>query len=92
MLLLKKLYIVAMNKRLVQHSGARTHCCKHNRINSSVARKCCYIKKQKATHCCNEHLPAYEDRTECSETSAYKTQTPGNYPEESIKHSEHAKV
>ena len=30
------------------------------------------------------HLPAYEDGTECSETSAYKIQTPGNYPEESI--------
>jgi len=26
---------------------------------------------------------------QCSETSAYKIQTPGNYPEESIKHSEH---
>ena len=35
------------------------------------------------------HLPAYEDGTECSETSAYKIQTPGNYPEESTKHSEH---
>jgi len=33
-------------------------------------------------------LPAYEDGTECSETSAYKIQTPGNYPEESIQ-SEH---
>jgi hypothetical protein len=30
------------------------------------------------------HLPAYEDGTECSETSAYKIQAPGNYPEESI--------
>jgi len=30
------------------------------------------------------HLPAYEDGTECSETSAYKIQTPGNYPKESI--------
>jgi hypothetical protein len=30
------------------------------------------------------HLPAYEDGTECSETSVYKIQTPGNYPEESI--------
>jgi len=30
------------------------------------------------------HLPAYEDGTECFETSAYKFQTPGNYPEESI--------
>jgi hypothetical protein len=26
------------------------------------------------------HLPAYEDGTECSETSAYKIQTPGNLP------------
>jgi hypothetical protein len=29
------------------------------------------------------------EQTECSETSAYKTQTPGNYLEESIQHSEH---
>jgi len=29
------------------------------------------------------------DGTECSETSAYKIQTPGNYPEESIQHAEH---
>ena len=28
------------------------------------------------------HLVAYEDGTVCSETSAYKIQTPGNYPEE----------
>jgi hypothetical protein len=27
---------------------------------------------------------AYEDGTECSETSAYKIQTPGNHPKESI--------
>ena len=37
------------------------------------------------------HLPAYEDGTECSETSAYKLQTPGNYPEENIQHSEHGR-
>ena len=36
-----------------------------------------------------EYLSAYEDGTECSETSAYKIQTPSNYPEESIQHSEH---
>jgi len=36
-----------------------------------------------------KNLSAYEDGTECSETSAYKIQTPGNYPEESIQHSEH---
>jgi hypothetical protein len=34
------------------------------------------------------HLPAYEDGTECSETSEYKIQTPGYYPEESMQHSE----
>ena len=39
--------------------------------------------------CVDTHIPAYEDGTECSEKSAYKFQTPGNYPEVSIKHSEH---
>ena len=33
----------------------------------------------------SSYLPAYEDGTVCSEASAYKIQTPGNYPEESIK-------
>jgi len=28
------------------------------------------------------------EQTECSEMSAYKIQTPGNYPEESMQHSE----
>jgi hypothetical protein len=32
----------------------------------------------------SSYLPAYEDGTVCSETLAYKIQTPGNYPEESI--------
>jgi len=31
------------------------------------------------------------EQTECSETSEYKLQTPGNYPEEIIQHSEHGK-
>ena len=35
------------------------------------------------------YLLAYEGGTECSETSAYKIQTPGNYPEENIQHTEH---
>ena len=30
------------------------------------------------------HLPMEMEQTECSETSAYKIQTPVNYPEESI--------
>jgi len=29
------------------------------------------------------------EQRECSETLAYKIQTPGNYPAESIQHSEH---
>jgi len=29
-------------------------------------------------------LPMKMEQTECSETSAYKIQTPGNYPEENI--------
>jgi hypothetical protein len=29
-------------------------------------------------------LPTYEDGTECSETLAYKLQTPANHPESSI--------
>jgi hypothetical protein len=29
------------------------------------------------------------EQTECYETSAYKIQTPGNYPEENIQHTEH---
>ena len=33
--------------------------------------------------------PMKMEQTECSETSAYKIQTPGSYPEESIQHSEH---
>jgi len=32
----------------------------------------------------SSYLSAYVDGTECSETSAYKIQTPGNYPEERI--------
>jgi hypothetical protein len=39
----------------------------------------------------SSHLPAYEDGTECSETSEYKIQTPGNYPEENIQHSQDGK-
>jgi len=38
------------------------------------------------------HRQAYKDGTECSETSEYKIQRPGNYPEESIQHSEHDEI
>jgi len=48
-----------------------------------------YSKILKPSH--SSHLSAYEDGTVCSRTSAYKIQMPGNYPEESIKLSEHGK-
>jgi len=38
----------------------------------------------------SSYLTAYENGIECSETSTYKTQTPGNYPKESTQHSEHS--
>ena len=34
------------------------------------------------------YLPMKMEETECSETSEFKLQTPGNYPEESIQHIE----
>jgi len=37
----------------------------------------------------SSYLSAYEDGTKCSETSAYKIQKPGSYPEENIQHSKH---
>jgi hypothetical protein len=44
-------------------------------------------------HSHSSYLSAYEDGTECSETSEYKIQKPGNYPEKSTRHSENtAKV
>jgi hypothetical protein len=32
------------------------------------------------------YLPMKMEQTECSEMSAYKIQTPGNYPKENIQH------
>jgi len=35
------------------------------------------------------YLPMKKEQIKCSETSVYKIQTPGNYAEEGIQHSEH---
>ena len=35
-------------------------------------------------HSTHIYLPMKIEQTDCSETSAYKLQTPGNYPKESI--------
>ena len=40
-------------------------------------------------HSTHIYLPMKMEQTECSEMSAYKFQTPGNYPKESIQHTEH---
>ena len=42
-------------------------------------------------HSTHTYLPMKMEQTECSETSAFKIQTPGNYPKEIIQHSEHGK-
>ena len=39
-------------------------------------------------HSTHIHLPMKMEETECSETSAYKLHTPGNYPKESVQHTE----
>jgi hypothetical protein len=41
---------------------------------------------QAGVECFYTRLPVCKDGTECSETSAYKFQTPGNYPKESIQY------
>ena len=51
--------------------------------------KCATLRVSNIVLLHSPYLSAYEDGVECSETSAYKIQTPGNYPEESIRHSEH---
>ena len=40
-------------------------------------------------HSPHTYLPIKMEQTECFETLAYKLQMPGNYPEESIQHTEH---
>jgi hypothetical protein len=35
------------------------------------------------------YLPMKMEQTECSEKTAYKIQTPGNYSEENMQHTEH---
>jgi len=40
-------------------------------------------------HSTHIYLPMKMEQKECSETSAYEIQTPGNYPKESIQHTEH---
>jgi len=49
-----------------------------------------YSNIPKPSH--SSYVSTYEDSTECSETSAYKIQTPANYSEESIQHSEHGEI
>jgi len=39
-------------------------------------------------HSTHIYLPMKMEETECSETSAYKLQTPEKYPKESIQHTE----
>ena len=52
-----------------------------------IPRRLKFICRRFGTLCLfhlHRQVGTYEDGTECSETSAYKFQTPGNHPEESI--------
>jgi hypothetical protein len=51
----------------------------------SYTQSCIYSN----THLLLTYLPRKMEQTECSETLAYKIQTPGNYPEGNIQHTEH---
>ena len=51
-----------------------------------------YIPRYKVYTYLYTHLPMKLETIECSETSEYKIETPGNYPEESIQHSEHGET
>jgi hypothetical protein len=58
-------------------------------LGNSPASEFCMSTFRNTLSVSSSYLPAYKDGTECSETSAYKIQKLGNYPEESIQHSEH---
>jgi len=50
---------------------------------------CLFHLHRQVGACTRTYLPMKVEQTECSETPAYKIQTPGNYPKESIQHSGH---
>jgi len=59
-------------------------------LNADFSEHCLFhLHRQVGASRIYTHIPAYEDGTECFETSAFKIQTPGNNPIESIKLSEH---
>ena len=47
------------------------------------------MKNDYVENALHTYPPVKVEQAKCSETSAYKIQTPGNYPEESVQHSEH---
>jgi len=49
-----------------------------------ILRRLSFVCRRFGTLCLFHLHRRYEDGTECSETSAYKIQTPGNYPEENM--------
>jgi hypothetical protein len=64
------------------------------KLNSRNAARRCYklinnTREHFKRRVLHTYPPVKMEQTECSETLAYKIQTPGNYPEESIQHSEH---
>ena len=60
----------------------------HGHINVSFG-KFCLFHLHRRVGTLHTYLPMKKEQIGCSETSAYKIRTSGNYPEESIQHSEH---
>ena len=61
-----------------------------NFISQSFGTLCLFhLHRRVGTRYVGTYSPMKMEQTECSETLAYKIQSPGNCPEESIQHSEH---
>ena len=83
--------VVDKMKKKLFHENIMKEIEKLNFRNSAV--RCYKLINDMREHFKRRFLHAYPpmkmEQTECSKTLAYKIQTPENYPEESIQHSEH---
>jgi hypothetical protein len=71
-------------------------CCCNERLSSGYFPGVCVLKADVSEHCVGSifhlhHLLKMEP-TQCSETSAYNTQTPGKYPEDNLSLQQHGET
>ena len=83
----KKFGVRVIHQVRVIYRKIRYICC---RLSSGCFSGVCILYANVSEHTlCSIFRGTSDDRTEYSETSAYKIQTLGNHPKERIKHSEH---